>query len=149
MRPADAPMQSKRVRLTISIIVGTPRPSSPISQPCAPRNSTSLEALDLLPILSFKRITFSAFFVPSGNQRGTAKHDTPAVVCASIKNTSHMGADKNHLCPTSEYICPAPGWFTGVAIVLLARTSEPPCFSVMPMPTVMDCFSSMGTLRGS
>ena len=37
----------------------------------------------------------------------------------------------------------------GNARVLLVRTSEPPCFSVMAMPMVTPCFCSTGTLRGS
>ncbi|MNF48936.1 hypothetical protein D3C84_301980 [compost metagenome] len=48
-------MQSKRVRETISMMVGTPRPSSPTIQASAPRYSTSLEALDQLPSLFFSR----------------------------------------------------------------------------------------------
>lgn len=48
-------MQSKRVMATISMMVGTPRPSSPTIHAVAPRNSTSLEALELLPSLFFRR----------------------------------------------------------------------------------------------
>ena len=50
-------MQSKRVMATISMMVGTPRPSSPIIQARAPRYSTSLEALAQLPSLFFRRCT--------------------------------------------------------------------------------------------
>src|SRR5574344_1497071 len=38
---------------------------------------------------------------------------------------------------------------TGWARVVLARTSVPPCFSVMAMPMVTPAFCSMPTLRGS
>jgi hypothetical protein len=38
---------------------------------------------------------------------------------------------------------------TAVARVVLARTSEPPCFSVIPMPTVFPSFSVAGALRPS
>ncbi|CRR11434.1 hypothetical protein PAERUG_P54_1_London_24_VIM_2_04_13_05255 [Pseudomonas aeruginosa] len=48
-------MQSKRVMATISMMVGTPRPSSPTIQARAPRYSISLEAFDQLPSLSFRR----------------------------------------------------------------------------------------------
>ena len=50
-------MQSKRVEETISMMVGTPRPSSPIIQASAPRYSTSLDAFDQLPSLFFSRWT--------------------------------------------------------------------------------------------
>ena len=45
-----------------------------------------------------------------------------------------------------KYFVSAP---IGIARVVLARTSEPPCFSVIAMPIVTPCFSSAGTLRGS
>ena len=35
------------------------------------------------------------------------------------------------------------------AMVSLARTSEPPCFSVMPMPSQIDFFWLIGTSRSS
>ena len=37
----------------------------------------------------------------------------------------------------------------GSARVVLVRTSEPPCFSVMPMPTLIDGLSPSGMSRGS
>lgn len=37
----------------------------------------------------------------------------------------------------------------GAAVVVLARTSVPPCFSVMPMPKVTDAFSPAGRKAGS
>ncbi len=72
-------------------------------------------------------------------------------VCANVRKASHMGADVNHLCPVMEYACPAPVCVgdSGVAVVVLARTSEPPCFSVMDMPMVQPVFSVAGTFRGS
>ena len=45
-------------------------------------------------------------------------------------NRSPIGAEVNHLCPVSRY-SPAPA---GTARVVFARTSEPPCFSVIDMP---------------
>ena len=56
--------------LTISAIVGTPRPSSPTSQPTAPSYSISDEALDRLPSLSLSRISRIGFKAPPGK----AKH---------------------------------------------------------------------------
>mmetsp|Transcript_10094 Transcript_10094/g.29932 ORF Transcript_10094/g.29932 Transcript_10094/m.29932 type:complete len:209 (-) Transcript_10094:213-839(-) len=62
-----------------------------------------------------------------------------------------MGADVNHLWPTSVNSPPSPASaaFTAVARVVLARTSEPPCFSVMDMPSVALCLASSGTSRSS
>src|SRR5690606_41901889 len=60
-----------------------------------------------------------------------------------------MGAEQNHLCPTSSYGWPGPPTPTGQARVVLARTSVPPCFSVMAMPMVAPRLSPTGTLRGS
>ena len=48
-------MQSRRVWLTISMMVRTPRPSSPTSWPTTPASSISLEAFDRSPSLSFSR----------------------------------------------------------------------------------------------
>ena len=101
--PALEPiMQSKRVMLTISMMVRTPRPSSPTIQASAPRSSVSLDALDALPILFFRRSTCKGFLLPSGRQRGSKKQDKPAGVCASTKNASHMGAETKYLWPTSS-----------------------------------------------
>jgi len=47
--------QSRRGGWTISIMVLTPRPSSPTKRAQAPSNSTSLEALERLPIFFFNR----------------------------------------------------------------------------------------------
>ena len=56
-----------------------------------------------------------ALRVPSGSQRGTARHDSPASVWASIRNRSLMGAEQNHLWPTRAYSSPGPGAPVGVA----------------------------------
>ena len=47
--------QSRRVWLTMSMIVRTPLPSSPTITADARSNSTSLDALERLPSLSFSR----------------------------------------------------------------------------------------------
>src|SRR4051812_6355860 len=126
--PPAAPItQSRRVWPTISMIVGTPRPGSPSMRPQAPLNSTSDDALDLLPSLSLRRCSWKpSFLVPSGKKRGTAKHERPSSVWASTRNRSLIGALQNHLWPTSAYSAPAPPPLSAVAVVLLARTSEPP-----------------------
>jgi hypothetical protein len=54
---AEPSMQSRRVSITMSRIVAMPRPSSPTRVARAPWNSTSEEALDQSPSLSFKRIS--------------------------------------------------------------------------------------------
>ena len=115
----------------------------------APWNSTSLEALERLPSLSFRRWRWNALRVPSGSTRGSAKHDSPSSACASTRKRSHIGAEQNHLCPTSSYSAPGPPPFRGRALVVLARTSEPPCFSVIAMPHSALPFSAAGIRRGS
>src|SRR5256885_7172034 len=60
---------------------------------------------------------------------------------ATTRWASHMGAEKNHLWPRNRYSPPRPPACTGMATVVLARTSEPPCFSVMPMPSHIDALS--------
>ncbi len=137
-------MQSSRVSITISRMVATPRPSSPTRNAQASSNSTSLDAFDQSPSLSFRRWIRSALRVPSGRQRGSRKQVMPRSACASTRKASHMGAEKNHLWPTSSQVSPLR-W----ARVVLVRTSEPPCFSVMPMPKVTPAFCSAGTKRGS
>mmetsp|Transcript_48672 Transcript_48672/g.155520 ORF Transcript_48672/g.155520 Transcript_48672/m.155520 type:complete len:237 (-) Transcript_48672:96-806(-) len=132
-------MQSSRVCTTIVTIVRTPRPGSPSMRPQAERYSTSLDALDLSPIFSFSRCSMKpSLREPSGSQRGTTKQETPSFVCASVTKASLMGAEVNHLCPVSQKASPGPSWpgCTGSARVVLLRTSEPPCFSVIDMPTV-------------
>ena len=143
--PAAAPSaQSRRVWLTISMIVGTPRPSSPTSRAQAPRSSTSLEAFDRLPSLSLSRWIWIALRSPSGVKRGMKKHEIPPSACARTRNASHIGAEKNHLCPVSAYSAPGPPPLSGAATVVFARTSEPPCFSVIPMPHSAPALSAAG-----
>ena len=84
--------------------------------------------------------------LPSGSARGTTKHDSPSCACASTRKTSFMGAEVNHLWPCSVY---SPSTWVSLASVTLARTSEPPCFSVMPMPASAPAFSATGRIPGS
>ncbi len=81
--------------------------------------------------------------------RGSAKHDRPSSVCARTRKRSHIGAEQNHLWPTISYSAPGPPPFSGVAVVVLARTSEPPCFSVIAMPHSAEPFSPAGRSTGS
>ena len=87
--------------------------------------------------------------VPSGSTRGIRKQERPPSACASTRNASHIGAEQNHLWPTISYSAPGPPPFSGRATVVFARTSEPPCFSVIAMPQSAPAFSAAGTSRGS
>ena len=98
--PAVVPrMQSSRVRLTISMMVRTPRPGSPTRNPRVPFNSISLDAFARLPGLSFSRWMRNGFRSPPGSTRGTRKQLTPSGSWASTRNASDCGAEQNHLCP--------------------------------------------------
>ncbi len=131
------------------MIVGTPAPSSPTSQAEAASNSTSLEAFERLPSLSFSRCRRKRLRSPSGVQRGKRKQERPPSAWARTRKASHIGADMNHLWPVSSYSAPGPPPFTGRATVVLARTSVPPCFSVIPIPARAPRLSGAGALRGS
>ena len=106
--PVDPSTQSSRVWLTISMIVGTPRPSSPTMRAQAPSSSISLDAFERLPSLSLSRWMWMRLRSPSGVQRGRRKQDRPPSACASTRNMSHIGAEQNHLWPVSSYSAPAP-----------------------------------------
>ncbi len=96
--PAAAPItQSSRVWFTISMMVATPRPSSPTMRAQAASNSTSLEALERLPSLLLRRWMWKRLRVPSGSQRGRRKHESPRSACARTRKASHIGAEQNHL----------------------------------------------------
>ncbi len=138
---ADPSTQSSRVAATISMMVRTPRPSSPSRCAQVPSSSSSEDAFERLPSLSLRRTTSSRFRVPSGRTRGTRKQVTPPGAWASTRNTSFIGAEVNHLCPKSSY---SPSTDVATADVTLARTSEPPCFSVMPMPASAPALSATG-----
>ena len=73
----------------------------------------------------------------------------PAGAWANTRKASHMGAEKNHLWPVRRKRWPQPSLPSGTACVVLARTSEPPCFSVMPMPMVTPVFSENSLSAGS
>src|SRR5689334_4328234 len=90
-------------------------------------------------------MTCMALRSPPRVQRGTRKQVNPASLYASVRNASLMGAEQNHLCPVSVNV---PSLFL-LARVVFARTSEPPCFSVIAMPMVTAVFPAAGTERGS
>ena len=84
----------------MSRMVRTPRPASPTSHAVAFSYSTSAEALDRLPSLSFSRINRIPLRVPSGRTRGSRKQDRPAPgTWARTMNRSFIGAEVNHLWP--------------------------------------------------
>ena len=120
------------------MIVRTPRPSSPSRWASVPSSSSSLEALDRLPSLSLSRTTSIRLRVPSASTRGTTKQVIPPSAWASTRKTSFIGAEVNHLWPCRVY---QPSSAVGSARVWLARTSEPPCFSVIPIPASAPTFS--------
>jgi hypothetical protein len=86
------------------MMVAMPRPSSPTITAQAFWNSISLDAFERLPSLSFRRWSRMAFRLLSGRQRGSRKHEGPGPrpVWASTRKASHIGADTNHLWPTSS-----------------------------------------------
>ena len=93
-------VQSSRVRLTISMMVGTPRPSSPTSHAIAPSYSISLEALPWLPSLFFSRCTNIRLRLPSGRIRGSMKAAQPAGRLGEHQeDVAHRRAEVNHLWP--------------------------------------------------
>ncbi len=71
---------------------------------------------------------------------------TPPAAWASTRNTSFIGAEVNHLWPCRVY---SPSAADGRASVTFARTSDPPCFSVIPMPASAPRFSASGRRPGS
>ena len=69
---------------------------------------------------------------------------SPPGACASVRKPSDIGAEQNHLCPVRCQACPS-----GSALVALARRSEPPCFSVIAMPSVAAALPATGAGAGS
>ncbi len=123
--PATPIIVSIRVQMICSIMNAVPRPSSPRMRAGRWSNSTSLEARQRPPSLSFRR-----WRRKPGCGRSATKHVMPPGACPSVRNTSNTGCVQNHLCPVSSYQ-PSP---TGSATVVFARRSEPPCFSVITIP---------------
>lgn len=120
------------------MIVEMPRPSVPSRQATVLSSSISAEALARLPSLSLSHMRRNTLRLPSGSTRGTTKQVSPPGATADMRKTSLIGAEQNHLCPVRAYV-PAS---SGAATVVLARTSEPPCFSVIAMPARQPAFSA-------
>ena len=137
-------MQSRRVWLTISRMAGTPRPSSPTSCAHDASISISADALDRLPSLSLSRWSRKPFRLPFGEMRGTRKQESPFGACARTRKASLIGAEQNHLCPVNRQALPSR-----TARVVFARTSEPPCFSVIAIPMRTPRLADAGIERGS
>jgi hypothetical protein len=53
----------------------------------------------------------------------------------------------NHLWPVTSYSVPGPPPFSARAVVVFARTSEPPCFSVIAIPQSAPALSGAGRSR--
>ena len=129
---AEPSTQSSRVVLTISMIAGTPRPGSPTSQPVVPSNSTSLEALDRSPSLSLSRCSAEHVARAVGQHaRDEEAGDALVELGQHQEQVAHRRGGEP-LVPGQRVAAVGPG----TARVVLARTSEPPCFSVMPMPAI-------------
>ena len=72
--------------------------------------------------------------------------------CAFHRPTRYHIIKKNNVPPSSTFHQPAAGapaaalpGTIGLASVMLARTSEPPCFSVIDMPQVAPSLEEIGT----
>ncbi len=131
------------------MMVRTPCPGSPIMRAHVPASSISEEALEWLPSLSFSLWMRISLREPSGVMRGIRKQDSPSSACASTRKTSDIGAEQNHLWPVSSYSPPGPPAPSARATVVFARTSDPPCFSVIAMPAIAEPFSRASIRRGS
>ena len=129
-----------RAALVSSIMRPSPLPSdgpaSPVGSPdsrkaSASTNSTSPEATERVPSLSFSRRTRTPLRDPSRRVRSTRKLATPRVESgapsglASTTNASPAQLDANHLKPLSSQASPLR-----VAVVSSAPRSEPPVRSV-------------------
>ena len=139
--PALATAQSSRVSVTISRIVATPRPSSPTRQAPAPSNSTSAEALERLPSLSFSRSSRIALTRAVGKEARHQEAGEPALRLRQHQEGVRHRRGEEPFVPGDAIDAVRR---SGSARVVLARTSVPPCFSVIPMPSVTPRFSAAG-----
>ena len=95
--PATAISVSRRVQTSCSTTKAVPRPSSPRMRAGRWSYSTSEEARQRPPSLSFRR-----WMRKPGCGRSATKQVIPASVCASVKKTSNTGWVQNHLWPVSS-----------------------------------------------
>ena len=126
--------QSSRVAATISMMVRTPRPSSPTRRAQVSRRTRPRwrrwSGCPACPSAAGSRKTLR---VPSGSTRGTRKQVSPPGRLRPAPGSRPTSAPSRTTCARSAAYSPvAPA--SGSARVVLARTSLPPCFSVMPIP---------------
>ena len=145
IRPADAIAQSSRVSCTISMMVRTPRPSSPTRQAKAPceldlRGSVGAVAELVLEALQAERIDLPV--------RPKSRHQETGQPARRLRQHQERVAHRRRHEP---FVAGDAIAFAGRhrRAVVLARTSVPPCFSVMPMPMVTPDFSFQQRKLGS
>ena len=113
----------------------------------AARRRTRLrrDAFDRLPSLSFSRLIADARCAcRPARQRGSRKHDEPAR--AALRQHQVRIALRRREEPLVAGDAPALAVAARAPrACVFARTSEPPCFSVMPMPSSAPRFSSIGS----
>ncbi len=128
----------------MSIMVRTPRPSSPTRHAKALQNSTSDDRIGNVAELVLEPLEAQAVDLAV---RLEARHQETGQPARRLRqHQKHVAHRRRH-----------EPLVTGNAItfavrrawVVLARTSVPPCFSVMPMPMVTPVFSGHGINRGS
>ena len=109
-------------------------------------NSTSEEALERLPSLSLRRWKRSALTLPSGQEARQQEAGEPALrLRQHQERIAHRRRHEPFVAGEGYSTRPAAaGW---AAVVVLARTSVPPCFSVMPMPMVTPRLAPPGLKR--
>ena len=85
------------------------------------------------------------FLLPSGRQRGMQKQVRPrsSVLREHQEDVAHRRREEPLVAGEQVLRAQAPSP-AGSARVVLVRRSVPPCFSVMPMPTVIERFCASG-----
>ena len=125
--------QSSRVSCTISMMVRTPRPPRRRARRTRRRTRLRDEALERLPSLSLSRwkpqrvdraVGAEARHQEAGEPARRLRQHQEGVAHRRRHEPFVAGDRRSHRPPAARG-------------VVLARTSVPPCFSVMPMPSVM------------
>ena len=106
---------------TISMMVGTPRPSSPTSRAQAPSNSTSLDAFERLPSLSLSRCRWIAFLRAVGPP---ARHQEARQPALGLRQHEERVAHRRRAEPLVSDERRSASPLPCVARVVLARTSR-------------------------
>ena len=114
----------------------TPRPGSPTRHATAPSSSISAEAFDRLPSLSLSRCSRTRVAGAVGQHPGQQEAgEPPGRLREHEERVRHRGGAEPLV--AGEPVRPAPSWSAAAARtarVVPARTSEPPCFSVIAIP---------------